>query len=165
MMRGLAYCGSAGAALWRASHNPFFVRIPFAMHMEALERAHPDMPPATLLAKAHAQLCLDLQRKEAMNSFAADAIDPSSFDASEENLMRFFEGRRVYEARYRPLARRDPAAAKLVQEFDYWCLKKGSAGAANSSNCSSADARPRDALPASRLPNFSREDQPHHANL
>jgi hypothetical protein len=125
MMRGLAYCGSAGAALWRASHNPFFVRIPFAMHMDALERAHPEMPPATLLAKAHAQLCLDLQRKETMNSFAADVIDPSSFDAGEENLRLFSEGRAVYEARYRPLARRDPAAEKLVQEFDYWCLKKG----------------------------------------
>ena len=125
MMRGLAYCGSAGAALWRASHNPFFVRIPFAMHMRALLQAHPDMPPVTVLAKAHAQLCLDLQRKEPMTSFAADPIDPSSFDPSPENLHRFFQGRRYYQEHFVPLARRDPEAMSLVREFHYWCLKKG----------------------------------------
>lgn len=125
MMRGLAYCGSSGAGLWRSSHNPFFVRIPFAMHMEALEKAHPNLAPVKLLAKAHAQLCLDLQRREPGWSVAADVIDASSFDASPENLRIFHSALRYYHQHYRPLARGNPEAQALVDEFDEWCLKKG----------------------------------------
>lgn len=125
MMRGLGYCGSSGASLWRSSHHPFFVRIPFALHMGALEVAQPGLSPTTLLAKAHAQLCLDLQRKEAGVSFAADAIDPTSFDPSPENRRAFDEGLEVYRQKYRPLAAGHPEAEALVKEFDRWCLKKG----------------------------------------
>jgi hypothetical protein len=125
MMRGLAYCGSSGAGLWRSSHNPFFVRVPFAMHMQALERAHPNLTPVKLLAKAHAQLCLDLQRREAGWSVAADVIDASSFDPSPENLRVFHTALRHYRRHYRSLAQGNPEAEGLVREFDEWCLKKG----------------------------------------
>jgi hypothetical protein len=125
MMRGLAYCGSSGANLWRSSHHPFFVRIPFALHMRALERAHPGLPPVRLLAKAHAQLCLDLQRKQSGTSFTSDAIEPSSFDPSPENLRAFRTALACYRERYRPQANGDAAASALVKEFDRWCLKKG----------------------------------------
>jgi hypothetical protein len=125
MMRGLAYCGTSGAGLWRSSHNPFFVRVPFAMHMQALERAHPNPGPVKLLAKAHAQLCLDLQRREAGWSLASDVIDLSSFDPSPENLRVFHSALRHYQKHYRPLAHDNPEAQALVREFDEWCLKKG----------------------------------------
>lgn len=125
MMRGLAYCGSSGAGLWRSSHNPFFVRVPFSMHMQALERAFPNLTPVQLLAKAHAQLCLDLQRREAGWSIASDPIDASSFDASPENLRIFHEALEYYRLHYRPLARGNPEAQALVKEFDEWCVKKG----------------------------------------
>jgi hypothetical protein len=125
MMRGLAYCGSSGAGLWRSSHNPFFVRVPFSMHMQALERAQPNISSVKLLAKAHAQLCLELQRREEGWSVAADVIDASSFDPSPENLRIFREALRHYEREYRPLARGNREAQALVNEFDDWCLKKG----------------------------------------
>jgi len=125
MMRGLACCGSSGAGLWRSSHNPYFVRVPFSMHMQALERAHPDLPPVKLLAKAHAQLCLELQRREEGWSVAADVIDASSFDPSPENLRIFHEALQYYQEKYRPLARGNREARALVREFDKWCLKKG----------------------------------------
>lgn len=125
MMRGLAYCGSSGAGLWRSSHNPFFVRVPFSIHMQALERAQPNLNAVKLLAKAHAQLCLDLQRREVGWSLAADAIDASSFDPSSENLHIFHTALQDYRQRYRPLAEGDPEAQALVREFDHWCVKKG----------------------------------------
>jgi len=125
MMRGLAYCGSSGAGLWRSSHNPFFVRVPFAMHMQALERAQPGLSPVKLLAKAHAQLCLDLQRREVGWSVAADVIDASSFDPNPENLRVFDEALRYYQRHYRPLAEGNPEAQALIREFDGWCVKKG----------------------------------------
>lgn len=125
MMRGLAYCGSAGFATWRASHSPYFVRVPFAMHMDALERAYPQFTPATLVAKAHSQLCLELQRKEVARSFPADALDDTNYDAQPENLRRFEEARRIYERRYCPLAKTDPEAGALIAEFRFWRLKKG----------------------------------------
>jgi hypothetical protein len=95
------------------------------MHMQALERAHPDLPPVKLLAKAHAQLCLELQRREEGWSVAADVIDASSFDPSPENLRIFHEALQYYQEKYRPLARGNREARALVREFDKWCLKKG----------------------------------------
>ena len=125
MMRGLAYCGSSGSGLWRSSHNPFFVRVPFSLHMPALQRSNPNLSPVSLLAKAHAQLCLDLQRREMGWSIAADVIDASSFEASAENLRVFHQAMRDYRRHYRPLASGNPEAEALVREFDHWCLKKG----------------------------------------
>jgi hypothetical protein len=128
MMRALAYCGSSGGGPWRASHTPFCVRVPFELHLRALERAQPSLTTVELLARAHAQLCLELQRMEPGVSFASDAIDPSSYDPSEENLARFREGVRVYLERYRPRARGDAEAESLVSEFAFWCEKKGLGG-------------------------------------
>jgi hypothetical protein len=128
MMRALAYCGSSGGGPWRASHTPFCVRVPFELHLRALERAQPALTTVELLARAHAQLCLELQRMEPGVSYASDAIDPSSYDPSAENLERFREGLLVYLERYRPRARGNPEAEALVAEFAYWCDKKGLGG-------------------------------------
>ncbi|MEQ1862043.1 MAG: hypothetical protein ABMA13_19160 [Chthoniobacteraceae bacterium] len=124
-LRALAYCGSAGPATWRASHSPYLLHVPFDLHMDALERAHPSLPKVDLVAKAQAQLCLELQRKEPMRTFPADVLEPSHFDAGPENLARFKAALRVYDRRYRALAKGDPEVQRLVREFDYWCLKKG----------------------------------------
>jgi hypothetical protein len=93
--------------------------------MAALLRAWPAITPVQILAKAHAQLCLELQHKEVMRSFSSDAIDGASYDPSPENLRRFHEAHRDYVRLYRPLRKDSREAEALVREFDYWMMKKG----------------------------------------
>ncbi len=119
--RGLAYCGSPGYHADRSDHTPFFVRVPFDVYMEALERVHPRMTPGTRIAKAHAQLMLDLQEKRLMRTTPAD-MNGGGYDRSPENVRVFQQALRLYRRRYRPLAKSDPTAARLHREFRRWCL-------------------------------------------
>lgn len=125
MMRGLCYAGSSGHADWRASYLPFFFHVPYDVFMPALEAAHPGESVAWLINKAHCQLSLELLRKRTGEATAADPIDPTSYDPSPENLRRFATAMNSYRRTLRPRARRDPAAASLVREFDAWRYRKG----------------------------------------
>ena len=78
-----------------------------------------------LVAKAHAQLCLELQRKELLKSITSDVNDGSMFDASAQNLRNFVEGMRTYRREILPLIQGDREALSLVQEFRFWRWKKG----------------------------------------
>jgi hypothetical protein len=125
LLRGLTYAGSDGQASWRASHHPFVVRVPFEMYMQALRRAFPDMPPEVRLAKAHAQLCLDLQRKEFLTSITSDANDASVFDPTGENLAHFQANLRAYHRTHFLPALVRAETRKLAAEFVWWRMKKG----------------------------------------
>jgi len=124
-LRALTYSGSDGQASWRAPHHPFLLRVPLDLFFGALRRAHPTLSTPVLLAKAHAQLCLELQRKELLQSCTSDANDPSVFDPSPENLRHFGESFRYYRSKIEPLARGDADAEALAREFRVWRRKKG----------------------------------------
>ena len=125
VLRALTFSGSDGHATWRASHHVHLVRVPFATYMRALQNAHPDFGPEWLVAKAHAQLCLELQTIRPFQSVTSDVSDSSLFDPSKENVKRFKEGLSCYRKIILPQVRADPAAMGLVKEFRYWRLKKG----------------------------------------
>ena len=125
MTRGLTYAATPGYHAMRSFHNPFFFALPLPTYMNALERAHPEMPGVELVAKAQGQLCFDLQRKSVMESFATDAADPQNFVPSAENLRLFNSNLSYYRTKFRPLFARDPAARRLDREFRHWCRKKG----------------------------------------
>lgn len=124
-LRSLTFSGSDGQSSWRSSHHPFLLRVSLEVYIAALRRARPELDPVTLLAKAHAQLCLDLQRKELLTSKTSDANDAAMFDASPENLAHFAEGLRFYRRELVPLAHGDARAEALAREFRAWRRKKG----------------------------------------
>ena len=124
MLRAMTYSGSDGQATWRASHNPFFFRVPLPLYLNAMRRAWPDLTNEELLGKAHAQLCLELQRKAVGLTLPADVHDPDAFDSSPENEKCFLEAYDYYRRSIRPLAR-TPSEKALVKEMERWRLKKG----------------------------------------
>jgi hypothetical protein len=125
IIRGLAYSGQSGEADWRAVHNPFFFRVPFDTYMAAVDRTFPRLLPEQRLSRAHAQLCLELQRKERGWSYAADLLDGDCFDDSAENRRHFRFAMRHYRRRYRPLQVQSDATRRQVVEFDEWCARRG----------------------------------------
>ena len=84
MIRAFTYSGCDGNRVARSPHSPFFFRIPFGVHMDALEKAFPNLTPAELLAKAHGQLLLEVMKKEVGWTFAS-----FEFDFSPENISAF----------------------------------------------------------------------------
>jgi hypothetical protein len=91
MVRALTFSGSDGFAAWRASHNPFLARVPLRTYFPALVRSAPRMDAGWLLGKAHAQLLLNLQRREVGRTYAADPHSASSLSLDEENVAWFAE--------------------------------------------------------------------------
>lgn len=124
-LRSFTYSGSDGYATWRASHHPHLLRVPFALYLRALRAAHPALAVPALVAKAHAQLCLEVQSKELLHSVTSDVNDGAMFDDSAENLRHFRESMRTYRRELLPLARHDSEARALVREFRRWRWKKG----------------------------------------
>lgn len=124
MIRALTYSGSDGQSSWRASHNPFFFRIPLPLYYRCIKRAWPSLSLAEILGKSHAQLCLELQRKMVGISSPADVHDPSTFDDSSENQSEFFKAWKFYRREILPLVE-GRSEMSLVREFEMWRLKKG----------------------------------------
>jgi hypothetical protein len=122
LLRALTYSGVSGESHWRAAHNPFLFRVPFALYMSAVERAMPELTPAQVLVRAHAQMCLDLQRKDVGWSYGADIIVPESYDPSPENLKHFRASMDHYRRTYRGLRARGREARLQIREFDDWCV-------------------------------------------
>lgn len=125
MIRALTYSGSDGHAAWRSAHYPFLVRVPFDLYMRALQVAHPDLDPVTLISKAHAQLTRELIRKEPLQFAASELESPSAYDPSRENLQHFLESYAVYRRHYYPWAQKHPETHPLLKEFRQWRLGKG----------------------------------------
>ena len=115
-IRSFTYSGSPGNRAGRATHLIFLYRVPFALYMDALEKAFPDFAPETLLAKAHAQLLLEVQEKEVGWSHAA-----GEYDFSPENVAHFREGFREYKRRYRQLFNQSTITSKERADFLHFC--------------------------------------------
>lgn len=124
MIRGLTYSGSDGQSAWRASHNPFFFRIPLPLYYRCMRRAWPALSVSEILGKTHAQLCLDMQKKTVGATAPCDVHDPKTFDFSRENLQAFYDAYSFYCRKIRFLAK-GRHELSLVREFELWRLKKG----------------------------------------
>jgi hypothetical protein len=120
MIRALTFSGCDGNRTTRSPHSPFLFRIPFGIYMDALEQAMPNLDPAELLAKAHGQLLLELQRKEiGWTSVSWD------FDFNEENVSAFRTAFREYRSRYHKLFGVSAATKMERTGFLHFCGTHG----------------------------------------
>jgi len=118
LMRSLCYGGSDGNRPARSTHAIFYFRVPFAMHMRAVISAFPGLEPADLLAKAHAQLLLELQCKEKGWSYSA-----WEHDFSDGNLAEFRRGLKDYRRMFRRLFGVSPGAKDERRLFLDFCAQ------------------------------------------
>lgn len=125
ILRALTYSGSSGNAVWRANHNPFLFRISLPLYMDALDKAHPELKAEDILVKAHAQLCLNLMRKEVGRYFPADHFNSGSLCLTEENVNYFWQDYNYYKKNIRPLGRSNSQTQALIREFDQWLMRRG----------------------------------------
>lgn len=118
LMRSLCFSGSDANRPARSTHAIFYFRVPFEMHMRAVMSAFPDLEPADLLAKAHAQLLLELQRKETGWSHSA-----WENDFSAGNVTAFRSALKDYRRMFRPLFAASPAAKDERRRFLDFCAQ------------------------------------------
>jgi hypothetical protein len=117
LSRGLSFAGSPGYHSARSTHTPYYFRVPFEIYMDSLKKAYPEINVVDILAKAHAQLCLELQRKIPADSTAADTFGNDSFDPTPENLRNFWQSYEECKRKYYPLAKTEIQAQKAIQDF------------------------------------------------
>ena len=114
--RSLTYSGSDGNRASRSTHTVYLFRVPFGIYMDAVEKTYPNLRPEELLAKAHAQLLLDVQTKETGWTHSA-----GEYDFSPGNLAHFKNSFREYKLRYRHLFNYCLRTRKGRSDFLYFC--------------------------------------------
>lgn len=124
-MRGLTYSGSDGHKFMRATHYPFFFRVPFRVWMNALDKAMPNLSGRQRLIKAHAQLALEVVRKEEGWTYPSEWISPKCIDLSGDNLRAFWNAYRVYKEEFASIGSEDVDAMNEVNEFSRWRKYQG----------------------------------------
>ncbi len=125
ILRGWTYSGSVGYAPNRSNHHIRLLRVPFSIYMSALRRAHPCLSVGEQTAKAHAQLCLELQLQDYARSAPSDLQRGGKVDIRPETRRRFQEAYRHYRRDIVPIARKDRLARRQLREFRRWRLVKG----------------------------------------
>ncbi len=116
LTRSLTYSGSDGNRASRSTHKVYLFRVPFGIYMDALEKAYPDFSPEVLLAKAHAQLLLEVQEKEVGWSHSA-----WENDLSADNIIHFQRSFGVYKRRYNHLFKHSEVTRKERADFLHFC--------------------------------------------
>jgi hypothetical protein len=118
MMRSLTFSGSDGNMAARSTHTVFLFRISFDLYMDAIEKVFPDLRAQDVLAKSHAQLLLELQKKEVGWTHAWCELDMSM-----ENREIFIDGYRKYCSRYKSIFNRNIECKRERLEFLHFCGK------------------------------------------
>jgi hypothetical protein len=118
-LRALTYCASTGHRPSRATHHIFLHRLPFAEVTKALDHAFPDEGAEQRLARAHAQLLLEVQTKEVGWSHSA-----WENDLNLENMRAFQAAYRLYRYKYRPQFRVSKNTVKERRSFLHFCGKE-----------------------------------------
>lgn len=119
-LRALTYSACDGNRAARSTHTPFLFRLSFGGYMSALEKAFHQLSPEELLAKSHAQLLLEVQKKEVgwtHRSF--------EYDFSAENVAAFQKSFREYRNRYSHLFRSSSVTIKERKDFLYFSGEHG----------------------------------------
>jgi hypothetical protein len=117
-MRSLCYAGSEGLRATRAPHHIFLFRVPFLSYMEAVQKAFTNLKPEEILAKAHAQLLLEVQKKE-----VGWTCDSFSFDFSKSNLENFKRSFSAYRQSFKNLFNFSSVTQKERKDFLHFCGK------------------------------------------
>jgi hypothetical protein len=86
--------------------------------MASIRKAFPDLKPEELLAKAHAQLLLEVQQKEVGWTHSG-----WEFDFSVENIQRFQAGFSDYKRHYKKLFKYSAATRRERVDFLHFCGK------------------------------------------
>jgi hypothetical protein len=115
-LRALCYLGSIGHKMGRSAHSLFYYRLKFNTVMDAIEAAYPNLNPSELMAKAHAQLILELQKKEAGWTYAN-----WEYDFNSENLMIFHQSFKAYKKRFKSHFRYSPETIIERARFLHFC--------------------------------------------
>jgi hypothetical protein len=121
LSRALTYSASPGYHAFRSFHNPFLFRVPLAVYLDALDIAHPDMKPEVKIAKAHAQMTFDLQKKTKGSSVST----ASGIAKYDYNFKHFYESFAEYKRRFRKTLKSNPEAKILDSNFFFWRLRNG----------------------------------------
>jgi hypothetical protein len=116
MLRALTYSACDGNRAARSTHSPFLFRVPFGVYMTALEEAFLDLTSEELLAKAHAQLILEVQCKEIGWTHTA-----WEYEFSKENKSWFYQGYKIYLQRYKRLRNKSSNCQKEADRFLHFC--------------------------------------------
>lgn len=116
MLRAFTYSGSDGHRSSRSTHSVFLYRIPFFLQMKAVEKAMARLSPEVILAKAHAQLLLDLQNKEI--GWSCHSRD---FVFSGENREVFLKSLDNYRKNYGDLFRESTLTQRERRDFLHFC--------------------------------------------
>lgn len=114
-MRALTYSACDGNRAARSTHSPFLFRLSFSGYMNALEKAFQELTPEELLAKAHAQLLLEVQKKEVGWTHSS-----FEYDFSTENLAAFRNSYEEYQKRYNRIFRYSAITIKERRDFLYF---------------------------------------------
>jgi hypothetical protein len=93
--------------------------------MAALQRAYPNLASEKLLAKAHAQLALELIRKEEGWTYPSEWVGDDCLDLNRENRRHFWKAYSIYRRKYKWLGRLDEKAAQQIAEFERWRKYRG----------------------------------------
>jgi hypothetical protein len=115
-MRSLTYSGSDGNLSSRSSHSIYLYRVPFDLYMNSLIVAYPELTNEELFAKAHAQLILEVQKKEVGWSHGA-----WTYDFSKENILNFRESIKIYYKKYKKYKNTDRNTLKEYNKFLHFC--------------------------------------------
>lgn len=118
MLRALTYSGSDGNRANRSTHTLFLFRIPFNLYMDSLESVMSELKPEVLLAKAHAQMILEVQKKETGWTHSAQ-----EYDFSPENIKYFRKAFKQYKKRYKMLFQNKTSLKKERYNFLHFCGK------------------------------------------
>ena len=94
----------------------YMFRLSFDTYMHALEKAFPDLTSEGLLAKAHAQLLLEVQEKEVCWSHSA-----WEHEFTPRNVGHFRKSYRQYKRRYRYLFNKNDVTRKERADFLHFC--------------------------------------------
>ncbi|WP_152551039.1 hypothetical protein [Picosynechococcus sp. NKBG042902] len=116
MLRALTYSACDGNRATRSTHSPFLFRVSFDVLMTALEEAFPSLTSEELLAKAHAQLILEVQCKEIGWTHTA-----WEYDLSKDNKYWFHQGYKNYVRRYNDLRYQSCICQKETKNFLHFC--------------------------------------------
>lgn len=120
MLRALTYSGSDGNRATRATHSPFLYRVPFAVWCGAMEQSWPRLAPHEKLAKIHAQIILEVQKKEVGWTHASHELD-----LCPDNLEAFGQAHRFYLERYGNIFELSAETRRERAGFLHFCGQHG----------------------------------------
>ena len=118
IMRALCYSGSDGNRAARSTHSVFLFRVPFLTYMGAVQKAFPNLKPEEILAKAHAQLLIEMQQKE-----LGWTCDSFNCDFTARNIQNFKNSFSGYKKRFQNLFNVSQVTQRERAAFLHFCGK------------------------------------------